>query len=135
MNDEERWVNYYKLPKIILEMMEWLCETRFYKKTYEKNKNWYEDVNEKWKFCDFNIEVGTLENPKIIKIGQIPHYQYDTEKSLYINFKDKEDCHLVRGYATTPYAGKIISTDYKIPKYMKDDLYAFIDKLNIENEK
>lgn len=124
----EQFENYYKLPKIILEIMNWLCETRFYNKTFKKRKEMYEDIKEKWKFCDFVIEIGTLERPQVIKIGLIPHYKGDYEKTLFINFKNKEDCFLIRGYATGLYASKVISNKYPIPKYMKEQLYKFIDK-------
>ena len=32
--EEEQFKNYYVLPKIILEIMDWLCTTRFYNKTF-----------------------------------------------------------------------------------------------------
>ena len=129
MFEEEQFKKYYKLPKTVLEIMNWLCTTRFYNKTFKERKEYYEDVKEDWKFCDFRILHGTLENPKIIKIGEIPHYKGDYEKTIVINFKKKDCCYLIRGYATGLYASKVISNNYPIPEYMKKDLYNFIDKL------
>lgn len=136
--EEEQFKNYYKLPKIILEIMNWLCTTRFYKKTYEERKKYYVEEAENikdWMFCDFVVDVGTLEEPLVIRIGEIPHYKGDYEKSIVINFKNKENCYLRRGYATGLYASKIIRNIYPIPKYMKEDLYNFINEFlgEIEN--
>lgn len=69
--EEEQFKNYYVLPKIILEIMDWLCTTRFYNKTFLERKKFYEDVKENWKFCDFEVLHGTLKNPEIIKIEYI----------------------------------------------------------------
>lgn len=44
--EEEQFKNYYVLPKIILEIMDWLCTTRFYNKTFLERKKFYEDVKE-----------------------------------------------------------------------------------------
>ena len=138
--DIERFKNYYKLPKIILEIMNWLCETRFYKKTYEKRKESYEDFvgdsykKEKWMFCDFTIDYGTLEKPLIIRIGEIPRYQGEHEKSLGIVFNNREECYIRRGYATGLYASKVIANEFEIPKYMKEELYKFIDKYKVGEE-
>ena len=131
--EEERWENYYKLPKKVLDIMEWLCDTKFYKKTYEERAEYYkdinEDINEKWKFCDFRVIVGTCEEPKLIEIGELPTYKGDTKKALVINLVDKESCYLERGYAVGLNASRVLSNKYKIPKYMKDQLYNFIDAL------
>lgn len=125
--EEDRFETYYKLPKIMLEIMDWLCTTRFYKNTFKNRKEtWFEDVKENWKFCDFVVLVGTLEQPETIKIGEIPRYQGDHEKSLVINFKNKENCYLVRGYATGLYTSKVIQNIYPIPNYMKEQLYNYI---------
>lgn len=126
--EESQWENYYKLPKIILDIMEWLCDTRFYNKTYLERKECFEEIKEKWKFCDFHIIDGTLEKPNIIKIGQIPHYKYDHEKAIIINFNNINNCYITRGWATGLYASKIISNNYDIPLYMKEDLENFIIK-------
>ena len=125
---EERFKDYYNLPKIILDIMNWLCETRFYKNTFEERKFLYEEVKEKWKFCDFRVEKGTLENPKIISIGEIPCYKYDKEKVIVINFEDEDKCYLSRGYAVGDWASRILRNKYPIPKYMKKDLTKFIKK-------
>ncbi len=138
MEEDEKFEVYYKLPKIILEIMNWLCETRFYKKTYEKRKEGYEEFVEdetkieKWMFCDFTIDLGTLENPEIIRIGEIPRYQGEHEKSIVIDFKHKEGCYLRRGYATGLYASRVILNTYEIPNYMKEELYKFIDRYNLK---
>lgn len=126
--EEEQFKNYYVLPKIILEIMDWLCTTRFYNKTFLERKKFYEDVKENWKFCDFEVLHGTLQNPEIIKIGEIPRYKGDHEKSLVINLKKKDCCYLTRGYATGLYACKVIANKYPIPKYMEKDLYNFISE-------
>lgn len=126
--------NYYKLPELILEIMNWLCETKFYNKTFKERKQGYEEINEKWKFCDFVVEEGTLSQPIVIKIGLIPHYQGDYEKTILIDFKHKDNCYLIRGYATGPYASKVIKNMYPIPKYMKEQLYKYIDIYKIEAE-
>jgi len=105
---DERFENYYKLPKIILEIMEWLCDTKFYLRTFKERKNFFEEIQEKWKFCDFNIIEGTLEKPLRIKIGEIPRYQYEHEKSLYIDFNNINNCYIFRGYATGVYASKVL---------------------------
>ena len=131
---EERFKDYYNLPKIILDIMNWLCETRFYKNTFEERKFLYEEVQEKWKFCDFRVEKGTLENPIIISIGEIPRYKYDKEKVLVINFENEDICYLSRGYAVGDYASRILRKRYPIPKYMKKQLSEFIEKYkNKEN--
>lgn len=127
MEEYENLKIYYKLPSIILEIMNWLCTTRFYKNTYIKRKEGYEEVTDDWKFCDFEILVGTLEKPQVIKIGDIPRYKGDHEKSIVINFKDKDDCYLIRGYATELYASKVIQNKYEIPKYMNEQLHKFIN--------
>ena len=129
---DDRFEIYYKLPKAILELMNWLCETRFYKGTYKKRKAGYEEIKEKWKFCDFEIVVGTTEKPMAMKIGLIPHYQYDNEKSIFIDFRHFDNCTLIRGYAVEPYAAKVISNTYPIPEYMKENLKKYIDKVNKE---
>lgn len=126
--EESQWENYYKLPKIILDIMEWLCDTRFYNKTYLERKECFEEIKEKWKFCDFHIIDGTLENPNIIKIGQIPHYKYDYEKAIIINFNNINNCYITRGWAVGLYANRIISNEYAIPIYMRNDLQDFIIK-------
>lgn len=36
--EECEFENYYKLPKIILDIMSWLCTTRFYENTFKKRK-------------------------------------------------------------------------------------------------
>lgn len=126
--NEERFKNYYKLPIKALELMNWLCTTRFYKNTYLKRKEGYQNIKENWKFCDFSVIEGTLEDPKIIKIGEIPHYQYEHEKSLVINFKSIENCYLIRGFATGLYASKVISNIFPIPKYMKEGLKELLNK-------
>ncbi len=128
--DEERWDNYYKLPEIILEIMNWLCSTRFYKKTYTKRKEEYKEIKENWKFCDFVVINGTLEKPIVIKIGQLPRYKGDHEISIEINFRNIDYCYLIRGYATGLYASKVIQNRYPIPKYMKNELNNFIKKYN-----
>lgn len=133
--EEERFKNYYELPKIILEIMDWLCTTRFYNKTFEERKKDYEDVKENWKFCDFTVLSGTFKNPEIIKIGEIPRYKGDHEKSIVINFKNKDCCYLIRGYATGLYANKVIKNEYLIPNYMKKDLYNFINEYKKVKEK
>jgi len=125
---EEIFKNYYELPKIILEIMNWLCTTKFYNKTYIERKEGYEDIKENWKFCDFTVLHGTLNNPEIIKIGEIPRYKGEHEKSIIINFKNKDCCYLIRGYATDYWARTVIKNEYPIPNYMKNDLYNFIDK-------
>ena len=125
---EERFKDYYKLPKIILDIMDWLCETKFYKKTFEERKFLYKEVKEKWKFCDFKVEKGTLEKPIIISIGEIPTYKYDREKVLVINFENEDKCYLSRGFAVEDYASKILRKKYPIPKYMKKQLLEFIEK-------
>lgn len=137
MNEEqlkERFENYYKLPNIILELMNWLCTTKFYKKTYEKRYDaaYVEDKKyiRDWMFCDFVVDQGTLEKPLVIRIGEIPNYKGDYEKTICINFSIKEACYIRRGYATGLYASKIIVNKYDIPKYMKEDLYKFIDQYN-----
>ena len=122
---EEQFEDYYKLPKIVLDIMNWLCETRFYKNTFEERKEGYEEVQEKWKFCDFCVKEGTLEKPIIIRIGEIPHYMYEHEKALVINFETKE-CYLSRGYAVGNWASRVIRNKYPIPKYMKEKLTSFI---------
>jgi hypothetical protein len=128
--EEDMFSIYTKLPKSILEIMDWICTTRFYKKTYLKRKGtWYEDVKEDWKFCDFKVIDGTLEKPKIIKIGEIPRYKGDHEKSIVINFNKRDCCYLIRGYATGLYASKVIQNNYPIPKYMEKELCSFIDKV------
>ena len=92
------------------------------------------EVKEKWKFCDFRVEKGTLENPIIISIGEIPCYKYDKEKVLVINFENEDRCYLSRGYAVENYASKILRKRYPIPKYMKKQLLEFIEKYkNKEN--
>ena len=128
---EERFKDYYNLPKIILDIMNWLCETRFYKKTFEERKFLYKEVKEKWKFCDFKVEKGTLEKPIIISIGEIPCYKYDKEKVLVINFENEDKCYLSRGYAVGDWASRILRNKYPIPKYMKKDLTEFIKKYEI----
>ena len=127
----EEFKEYYKLPKIILDIMEWLCETKFYKKTFEERKFLYEEVKEKWKFCDFRVEKGTLEKPIIISIGEIPYYKYDKEKVLVINFENEDKCYLSRGYAVGDWASRILRNKYPISKYMKKDLTEFIKKYEI----
>lgn len=129
---EQQFENYFKLPKIILEIMEWLCDTRFYKKTFLERKELYENIDEKWKFCDFIIEKGTLIKPEIIKIGLIPHYKGDYEKSLVINFNNPSFCYLTRGWATGLYASKVIRNVYSIPKYMKNDLGKYVRRYKHE---
>lgn len=127
--EEDRFKNYYKLPKTILEIMNWFCTTRFYQNTFKERKEYYEDIEENWKFCDFKVLSGTLKNPEIIKIGDIPHYKGEHEKTIIINFKNKDCCYLRRGYATGLYANKVIANKYPIPNYMKKDLYNFISEL------
>lgn len=130
--EENRFETYYKLPEIMLEIMEWLCTTRFYKNTFkERKETWHEDVQENWKFCDFVVLVGTLERPEIIKIGEIPDYQGDHEKTLVIDFNNKNNCYLIRGYATGLYASKVIKNEYPIPNYMKEQLYKYIERSKI----
>lgn len=128
---EERFKEYYKLPKIILDIMDWLCETKFYKKTFAERKFLHEEVKEKWKFCDFKVEKGTLEKPIIISIGQIPCYKYDREKVLVINFENNDKCYLSRGYAVEDWASKILRNKYPIPKYMKKELSKFIKEYEV----
>lgn len=128
--DEERFENYYKLPKIILEIMSWLCQTRFYNKTFKERKELYEDVKENWKFCDFVILNGTLEKPLVIKIGEIPNYQGEYEKTICIDLTNIENCYLIRGYAVGYYARKVLQNTYTIPKYMKGKLTEFIENIN-----
>ena len=126
--EEYEFENYYKLPKIILDIMNWLCTTRFYENTFKKRKKGYEYIEENFKFCDFEVLNGTFENPEIIKIGEIAHYLGDHEKTIIINFKNKKHCYLTRGYATGLYACKVIANKYPIPKYMEKDLYNFISE-------
>ena len=126
----EEFKNYYELPKVVLEIMNWLCTTRFYENTFKERKEYHEDVKENWKFCDFNVLYGTLKHPKVIKIGEIPKYKGDHEKSIVIDFNHKDLCYLIRGYATGLYASKVISNRYPIPNYMKKDLYYFIKEVN-----
>lgn len=129
---DERFEDYYKLPKIILEIMDWLCDTKFYQKTFKERKEYYNDIEEKWKFCDFKIIEGTLEKPLIIKIGEISSYKYDHEKTLCINFNSIDNCYIFRGYATGLYASQVIGNEYHIPKYMKSDLKTFIERYRQE---
>lgn len=132
---KERFKDYYKLPNIILEIMNWLCETKFYKKTYQERKEYYEEENLlNWMFCDFVVDLGTLEKPLVIRIGEIPNYKGDHEKSICIDFRHKEECYLRRGYATGLYANRVIANIYEIPKYMKEDLYKFIEQYNLLEE-
>lgn len=126
--EEERFEQYNKLPNSIKDIMNWLCDTRFYKKTYLERKKYFDDVKEKWKFCDFVVQQGTLENPIVIKIGEIPRYQGDHEKSICIDFKNIDNCYLIRGYATGLYASKVINNIYEIPKYMIKDLQEFLEE-------
>lgn len=133
---EGQFENYNKLPKVVLDIMNWLCETKFYKKTFDERKEPYDtepEEDEKWKFCDFTVEEGTLEKPIIIRIGEIPHYEYDREKALVINFEDEEDCYLTRGYAVGLYASKVLRNKYPIPKYMKEKLLNFIKEYRGES--
>ena len=32
--DTTKFKNYYELPKVVLEIMNWLCTTRFYENTF-----------------------------------------------------------------------------------------------------
>lgn len=128
--NEERWEVYKKLNPIFLEIMEWLCGTKFYKNTYEERKKYNEDIKEKWKFVDFKIMSGDLENVQAILIGEIPHYKSDHEKSIYIDTKHIDNCCLYRGYATGLYANRVIKNEFKIPKYMQQDLKKFIERYN-----
>lgn len=127
---EERFNIYYELPQIILEIMNWLCHTRFYNKTFIARKEYFQDVEEDWKFCDFEVISGNIKNPRIIKIGEIPTYKGDYEKAIIIDFDNSNNCHIVRGYATGLYASKVIENKYSIPKYMQKDLYNYINNYN-----
>ncbi len=130
--DEERFENYYKLPKITLEIMGWLCDTKFYQKCFLERMKYFDGIKEKWKFCDFKILEGTLEKPLIIKIGEIPSYKGDHEKSLCIDFNNINNCYIFRGYAVGFYASRVIGKEYPIPKYMKSELNKFIKRYSKE---
>ena len=125
--EDERFVKYKKMPSLILDMMTYLCETRFFKKEYEHRREFYEDINEKWKFVDFVIIEGTLEKPIRIKIGTLPYYKGDHEKSLFIDFNNKDNCYVTRGYAVGLYANKVIENRKPLPKYMQERIYKFIE--------
>lgn len=129
---EEEFKIYYELPKSVLKIMNWLCNTRFYNKTFLERKEYFEYVKEDWKFCDFEVLHGTLKNPKIIKIGEIPKYKGEHEKAIIINFDKPEECYLVRGYAVGLWANNIIENKYDIPNYMKKDLYNYINEFRTE---
>lgn len=131
--EEDQFENHCRLPTTIRIIMNWLCTTRFYKKTYEERKKYYEEEPEKikdWMFCDFVVDAGTLEEPLAIRIGEIPRYQGDHEKTIYIDFRHKENCFLRRGYATGLYASRVIANKYEIPNYMKEELEFLIDLYN-----
>lgn len=127
--------NYYKLPVKYLEIMNWLCSTRFYRKTFLERKKLYPKVKENYKFVDFEIEKGTLEKPEIIKIGLIPKYQYDHEKTVVINVENIENIeksYIRRGYAVGAYASKVISNQFPLPRYMKKRLKELLNRKEID---
>jgi hypothetical protein len=129
MEDKERFGDFLKLPKEILEFMNKLAETRFYKKTLENNKI-YADENktyENWCFMDFEITEGSYNDIKVIKIGELAHYQYDHEKAIVLDFVENK-AYLTRGYAVDSWASKMLSNQHPIPKYMKEMVNDILNK-------
>lgn len=121
-----------QFPRFLKDFLNEFVKTKFFQKPYKSRKEHaecYEYKVEDYFLVDWECPTLSSWNRHsddellkallvVGKFGEIPHYQHDELKAIVIDFENKK-AHLEIGFATEPYASKVVKHNKEIPKYMQ----------------